>query len=244
MRFFIIIILCFSSLCLAQEKYRNDEFGFTMEIPPGWYASFRDDWPEKLKNNLEWLYLSKDPLLLMLNPLNTEIAKFPCIHIQGVRLKIKTTSEVISHLKRNGRNSSARAWAKDLLGKNFDQYHEVDVFSDYNSSKKLGISIITYEHKTNKDYFLVAIASFIGSQRRIEFNGFYKGDDPEEFKNVFTDVIDSFEFDADVAVKGGLRKTSELSGEQKFKKIWKWTGWLLTASIILGFAKMAYNRWR
>jgi len=252
MRIFLIAILCTSSVCLAQETYHNEEFGFTINIPSKWYASFEEEWPDKLKNALELLYFTKKPLLLMLNPLGTKIGKPPCIHIEGIRLKRKTTSEVIAILKRTGREkikNEARAWAEILLGKKFYQYREIDTFYDYNSSRKLGIAKILYEHKINETYFLSAIATFVGRQRRVDFSGYLKGDNPEEFWQVFMEMVDSFEYDPDAAAKGGLGKITReikevggLSKEQKFNRILKWGGIILTISIILGFARMFLRR--
>jgi len=253
MRIFLIAILCTSSVCLAQESCHNDEFGFTINIPSKWYASLEEEWPDKLKNALELLYFTKKPLLLMLNPLGTEIGKAPCIHVEGIKLKRTTTSEAIAILERTGREkitNEARAWAEILLRKKFNQYREVDTSYDYNSSGKLGIAKILYEHKINETYFLSAIATFVGRQRRVDFSGYLKGDNPEEFWQVFTEVIDSFEFDPDAAPKGGLGKITEeikgvggLSKEQKFNRILKWGSIILTISIILVFVKMLLGRY-
>ena len=59
MRMFIIILLCFSSLCLAQEKYHNNEFGFTIEVPSGWHATFEDEWADEVRALLKKRYSFK-----------------------------------------------------------------------------------------------------------------------------------------------------------------------------------------
>lgn len=253
MRHFTIVLLCFSSLCLAQEKYHNEEFGFTIEAPSGWQLRLEDEWSDKVKAVLKKHYFSSSNLLI-LNPSGTKTLNVPSIIVHGIKLKRTTTSEAIADLKKNGRNgmiSSAENIARyDVLGKKINQYRKIDTFYDYNSSKNLAIAIILYQHEDEENtHFMAATAKFIGLQRVIDFRGYWKGDDPEEFQKVFDEVINSFEFDQDAKPKGILgavpqeiKEVGRLSKEQKFNRIWKWGGAILTISIILGFIKMLLGR--
>ena len=249
----VVLFLCATSVCLAQETYHNNEFGFTIDIPSQWYATTENDWSDKIKAVLKKHY-GNDPPLLILNPLGTETLKIPSIMVTGIQLKKTTTSEAIAGLKKNGRDmmiSCAGYIAKyDVLGKKLDQYRKIDTFYDYDSARKLAIAKILYQHKNEVNtYFTAAKAKFIGLQRVVDFDAYWKGDDPEEFQVVFNEVIDSFEFDKDARPKGILgrvpqeiKEVSGLSKEQKFRRILKWGSILLTISIILGFVKMIFSR--
>ncbi len=240
MRYLIIFNLCIFSICLAQESFRNDEFGFALEVPVGWNISFENEWPDEVKDSLERLHESKT--LLMLNPSGIKAPKAPCIQVQGRKLQKTTTSEAIKVLKETGKKyvtASARYLAQSLLGRNANQYNQIDTFYDYDSARKLAVAKILYQHKDRDIYFLSASAKFIGLQRVIDFQGYWKGDDPESFWQVFIGVTDSFEFDADAKPKWGI---GDMSGEQKFGLIWKLVGIILTISIIIGIVKYVLGR--
>ncbi len=76
------------------------------------------------------------------------------------------------------------------------------------------------------------------------FRGYWKGDNPEEFEEIFDKVVNSFKFDSEAKPKGLLgavsqeiKEISTLSKEQKSKRIWKWGGTILTILIIIGIVK-------
>lgn len=248
MRNVLIVILCTASVCLAQENYYDDEFEFTIGIPSQWYATTENEWSGKVEGVLKKHYWSSKPLLI-LNTLDTEILNIPSIIVTGIKLERTTTFEAIADLKKNGHDrmiSSAENIAKyDVLGKKIKQYRQIDTFYDYNSSRKFAVAKILYQHKDEDIYFLSAMVKFIGRQRVIDLRGYWSGVDPEEFWQVFTEVVDSFEFDQDAkprGILGEIKEISHLSKEQKFNRIWKWGGTILTISIILGFVKMFLGR--
>lgn len=246
-----VITFLLASVCLAQETYHNEEFGFTIDIPSQWHLSLEDQWPDKVKAALEKHYSFKT--LLIFNPSGGQVLRFPSILVQGETLKRTTTSEMIADLEKNGKERLTKFteyMAKyDLLGKKINQYSVIDKFYDYDSSRYLAISKILYKHNEDGTYVLVAQAKFIGRKRVINLPCYWKGDNPDEFWDIFTELVDSFKFDPETTPKGGLGKitqeikeVSELSDEQKFNRIWKWGGIILTISIILGFAKMLLAR--
>jgi len=237
MRIFLIAILCTVSVCLAQESYHNDEFGFTIEVPAGWNISFEDQWSDEVKVFLEKLYSNKT--LLVLNPPGVEIAKPPCVHVQGMQLKRKTTSEMIAYLKRYGKERLTKHtgyMAEDMLGRKINQYSRMDTFYNYDSSRKAAIAKILYKHNERGTYVLVTMAKFVGRRRVVDFSGYWKGDDPESFLPIFNEVVDSFEFDHDTAPKGSISEPITL------RRVMKWGSIILTVSIILGFARMFLRR--
>lgn len=238
MRIFLIAILCTVSVCLAQESCHNDEFGFTIEVPAGWNISFEDEWSDKVKEVLEKLYSNKT--LLILNPPGVEIAKSPCVHVQGIKLKRKTTSEMIAYLKKNGKERLTKHtgyMAEDMLGRKINQYSKMDTFYNYDSSGKVAIAKILYEHNEEGTYVLVAMAKFVGRRRVVDFSGYWKGDDPESFWQAFNEVVDSFEFDHDTVPKGLISEPITL------RRVMKWGSIILTISIILVFVKMLLGRY-
>ena len=250
MRLYAFVFLFAASACLAQETYHNEEYGFTIDIPSQWYSTDEDEWSDILKAKLKRSFSTKT--LLLLNPSGVEPPKTPHIQIQGKELKKSTTSEAIAALKKNdgkGVVSAAKWTALRKIGKVIEQYDKIDSFYDYDSSRKLAIAKVLYKHKESGTFFIGAIAKRIGRQRVVDIRGYWKGDDPKEFWQVFTEVVDSFEFDPDAKPKGTIgaiaqeiKETGNLSAEKKFDRIWKWGGIILTISIILGFAKMIIRR--
>lgn len=244
--FFILIA---GSICLAQEKYHNDEFGFTLEIPVGWNISLENEWSDEVKASLRRLYESKT--LLMLNPSGVKALKTPCIQVQGKRLQRSTTSEAIADLKKTGKKyvTAGADYVAHCFLSNIKQYNQADTFYDYDSSKKLAIAKILYQNKNDSTYFLSASATLVGLQRVIEFNGYWKGDDPESFWQIFNEVIDSFEFDKDTAPKGlitavpqEIKEISKMSKPVTPARIMKWVGWILGILIIIGVIKTIFFR--
>lgn len=247
MRNILIIFLCTASVCLAQESCHNDEFGFTIDIPSGWYMTSENEWSDKVKKVLEKRYSSGN--LLILNPSGIEPLRFPSIIVQGIKLKRTTTSEAIADLKNNGKERLTKHtgyMAKyDLLGKKINQYSKTDTFYNYDSSRKMAIAKILYEHNKEGTYVLVTMAKFIGRKRVVDFRGYWKGDDPEGFWQTFNEVIDSFEFDQDAkpgGIFGEAKEFSDMSKKQKFNLIWKWGGIILTISIIIGITRYVLGR--
>ena len=233
--------MCITSVCLAQETYHNEEFGFTVNIPSGWEMTTWDQLPDKTKTSLEKA-LQKSFLIIHL--LDVEPPKNPCILVRGHEIRRGTTSGAISKFKKTGKEHMMKI--TKYFGKH---YQQVDSSYDYDPKRYVGVAKILYQHKNDDTYLLSTCAKFIGVERVVDFEGRWKGDDPEEFWQVFTEVIDSFELDPDATPKGGLGKitqeikeVSELSDEQKFNRIWKWGGIILTISIILGFVKMLLAR--
>lgn len=228
MRYLIIIFLCVTSVCLAQETYHNEEFGFTIDIPSEWHISFEDEWSDKVKIALEQLYLSK--VLFMLNPSGVKAPDAPCIRAFGQMGGMKTHLR-IAYVKKNGQRvltSRMENAANEVLGQKIKQYRKIDTFYDYDSSRNLAIAKLIYKHNDEKNtHFVLTRAMFIGLQRVVNFQGYWKGVEPEEFWQVFREVVDSFRFEQDVKVK-----------EESFNRILKWGSIILTISIILGFVKM------
>ena len=251
MRYFSIVFFCVTSVCLAQETYHNEEFGFTIGIPSQWYATSENEWSDELKTGLEKLYSNK--VLLILNPLDTNPINVPSIIILGAKLERTTTTEAIEYLKKNGKEeliNSAKYMAEGVLGRKIKKYSVIDNFYDYNPAKKCGISKIIYQHNYDGIFFLSARAKFVGLKRLIDFRGYWEGDDPKEFRQVFNEILDSFEFDPDAKPKGmfgaiprEIKEIGGLSKEQKLKRIWKWAGTILTILIIFGVAKTVLGRY-
>jgi len=48
-RYVVIVFLCTASVCLAQETYHNEEFGFIIDTPSEWRVSLEDEWSDKVK---------------------------------------------------------------------------------------------------------------------------------------------------------------------------------------------------
>jgi len=237
-RYVVIVFLCTASVCLAQETYHNEEFGFIIDTPSEWRVSLEDEWSDKVKTAFKLLYTSKP--LCILYPSGIKTTDAPCIIVFGQKTREVTTPELIELIKNTGEKmltSHAEDLAKGLLGKKFKQYREIDAFYDYNSSRELATASIFYKHNNEDNvYFIVARAKFIGLQRVIDFRGYWKGDDPDRFQAVFDEVIDSFDFDPEAKPSGNLSK------EQKFDRILKWGGTILTISIILGFIRILSGR--
>ncbi len=250
MRYFMVFTLCAVSVCLAQERFHNDEFGFTLEVPVGWNISFENEWSDEVKDSLKRLFEFKT--LLMLNPSGVKAPKAPCIQIRGKKLQKTITSEMIADLKETGKGYvtySAEDMAKIALGKNFDQYSQIDAFYNYDSTKKLAIAKISYQNKNDNTYFLSASAKFVGLQRVIDFDGYWKGENPEQFWQVFNKVINSFEFDQDAAPKGlitsvpqEIKEISNMSKPATPARIMKWIGWILGILIVAGVVKVLFFR--
>jgi len=238
MRNILIIFLCTGSVCLAQESYHNGEFGFTLEVPSGWNISFENEWSDKLKAALERAYATKT--LLLLSPSDKKPHEMPLIQIQGKKLERMTTSEAIESIKEKHSKdmiSSAQYTALAKLGPKMKQYRQKDTFYNYDSYRKFAIAKILYQHKYEDTYFLSAVAKFIGLQRVIDFRGYWKGDDPESFWQIFNEVVDSFEFDHDTVPKGSISEPITL------RRVMKWGSIILTISIILVFVKMLLGRY-
>jgi hypothetical protein len=246
----MIFTLCAVSVCLAQERFHNDEFGFTLETPAGWTISFENEWSNEVKDSLERLYDGKT--LLMLNPSGVKAPKAPCIQVQGKKLQKTTTSEAIGDLKETGEKqmpNSARYLAQSLLGGNASKYSQIDTFYNYNPTKKLAIAKILYQNKDDNTYFLSARAKFIGLQRVIDFRGYWKGENPEQFWQVFNKVINSCEFDQDAAPKGlitsvpqEIKEISNMSKPATPARIMKWVGGILGILIVAGVVKALFFR--
>ena len=232
MRFFTIVFLCAASVCLAQESYHNEEFEFTIDIPLEWNISFEDAWTDEVKAYLEKLYTSKT--LLMLNPLDTRPHEAPCIQISAQKVWGGiATRQAIAFVKRTGEKLltvGAESLTKDLLGQKIKQYHKIDTFYDYYSSKKCAIIRILYQHNDHDIYFLSAMAKFAGPEKVVNFRGYWTGDTPEEFWEVFNETVNSFEFDRSVGNEGFV---STVDSDQ----ILKWVGYILGISIVLGILK-------
>ncbi len=250
-KFVLIVILSVSSLAFAQDEYHDDEFGFTIKAPSGWNITFKDQLSAKGKESLKKAFSNE--VLLMIHPPDTEPPKNPCILFNCRKLVRTTTSEAIADLKKLGNEAlmkSTRFLGWMLLGRKEKQYTEIDEFYDYDSSLYRAVSKVLYQHNQDGSYALCAKAKFIGLQRVTSFSAYWKGDDPEEFWQVFTEVIDSFEFDDDARPKGILgtvpqeiKEVSKLSSQEMFKRVWKWIGIILPVLIVLGFVKMALSRW-
>ena len=243
MRYFIIFLLCITSVCLAQENYHDDEFSFNFEVPSGWNISFENEWPDKLKAALERAYATKT--LLLLTPSDRKPSEMPLIQIQGKELKRTTTYEEIESIKKKHSKdmiSSAEYTALAKLGLKRKQYRQIDTFYNYDSSRKFAIAKILYQHRNEDVYFLSAIAKFIGLQRVIDFRGYWRGEDPEEFWQVFNKVTDSFEYDKDAAAPFSSSFEGRNLSEKMLNKVIKWGGIILTISIILGLVKMSLGR--
>lgn len=249
MRSLIVIIILFaSSLTLAQDEYHDDEFGFTVNASAGWQISTEDQWTDKTKTFLKNYYVNKT--ILMINPLGIEPLKNPCIQIQGKILDRTTTSEAIGHLKDKGEEvmlKYTRYVAEDFLGKKLKEYSEIDEFYDYDSKRSLAIAKVVYKNNKNDTYALTAMAKAIGLQRVIDFRAYWKGENPEDFWQVLTEVINSFNFDTDTIPKRGLGKIARdikevdnLSKVEKVSRIWEWAGIILTISIVLYFIKKLF----
>jgi len=227
----MMFILLVPSIVIAQNEYHDDEFGFALSVPLKWQMSFEHQWSEKLKSFLKNRYSGH--AVLMINPLGVEPSKNPCIQVHAKELVRTTTSEAITDLKKTGNEilmKSSKYLARDLLGRKSKKYKEIDKFYDYDSKKHLAIAKVLYQDNEGGTYALVARAKFIGLQRVVDFDGYWKGDEnPEQFWGVFTQVIDSFEFDADAKPKGiigsipqEIKEISKLSREQKVSRIFKW----------------------
>lgn len=244
MRYLIVFFLC-ASACLAQGTHHNDEFGFTIGIPSQWHATTENDWSNKIKAVSKKQFWSSKPLLI-LNPSGAKTLNVPSIIVHGIKLKRTTTSEAIADLKKNGSDtmtSSAENIAMfRVLGKNFNQYREEDTFYDYDSSKNCATAIILYQHNTENTYFTAAMSKCIGLKRVVDFRGYWKGANPEEFRQIFNGVIDSFEYDSDAAAPFGSSIEGRNLSEKILNKALKWGGIILTISIILGFVKMLLGR--
>lgn len=257
MRYFIIALLLLSPLSFAQEKYHNEEFGFTFKLPSGWQAKTEDELTDKQRNVLG-LYAFLYEFFVILNPLDTEPSDFPTIIVvMGNIYEGSTTSEVIAGIESGKKKlvESTENMKKTVLGKKINIYSEIDTFYNYAPSCYRAVCRILYKIESEEvpwdTYAAVAQAKIVGRKRVIRFKGFYSGENPVDFQESFVEVANSFEFDLDAAPKKGLgtitqeiKDVSELSRRYTFKKISIWVGWILTASIILGFAKMVYGRWR
>ena len=250
-KFVIIVILSVSSLAFAQDEYHDDEFGFTIDIPSQWYATSENEWSDEVKSDLK--RSGSNPILLI-NPSRINSLKPPCISVHGIKLKRTTTSEAIANFRKNGKeilNKSTKYSAMIALGPKFKEYSKIDLFYHYDSSRCMALAKKLYQHNYDRsNYFMAAMAKFIGRQRRVEFDGYSEGQEPDQFWQVFTEVIDSFEFDADAKPKGILgtvpqeiKEVSKLSSREMFKRVWKWIGIILPVLIVLGFVKMALSRW-
>jgi hypothetical protein len=246
----MIFILCSVSACLAQEKYHNDEFGFTLETPEGWNISFENEWSDEDKDSLKRLFEGKT--LLMLNPSGVKAPKVPCIQVQGRKLERTTTSEAIADLKETGKKHvtySAEYLAQSIFGKKIGQHNQIDTFYNYDSTKKLAIAKILYQNKNDNIYFLSVTGMFIGLQRVIEFNGYWKGENPEEFWQVFKKVVDSFAFDQDTAPKGlitsvpqEIKEVSNMPRPVASMRLMRWVGGIIGILIVAGVVKVVFFR--
>lgn len=248
MRHFIIVLL-FASTCFAQERYYQEEFNFSVNIPEGWYHSLEEDWPESTKKILKRIYTSKT--LLMFNPLNATPSEIPCIQIQGKVMEHSTTSQIIDHLKIDGEDklvSSAEYLAKDTFGKKINGFQKVDTFYDYNSQNHRAIAKIVFKNPETGNLFVSARAKFIGARRAVDLRGYWTGQNPDEFWGLFNEFVDSFEFDPEAKVKIGIGGISqevsdikEISPEAGLRRIFKWGGIILGVLIVLGIFKSIFS---
>jgi hypothetical protein len=81
---------------------------------------------------------------------------------------------------------------------------------------------------------------FIGLQRVIEFNGYWKGENPEEFWQVFKKVTDSFAFDKETAPKGlitsvpqEIKEISKMSKPESSMRLMRWVGRIIIGILIV-----------
>jgi hypothetical protein len=231
MRYIIVIVFLYAtSVCMAQERYYNEEFGFAFDIPSKWYITFEDELSDDAKKTLAELYWSEN--LLVLSPYGIDALEIPCILTQGRKSEESFNSKNISYFKRTSERkltSSTEKMVDELLGERIEQYHRTDYFYDYDTSRNLAIVKIIYENNLNKDVHLVtAIATCIGgigSEAAIDFRGYWKGQYPEEFWNIFKGVVDSFEFDQDaVAPKRTSEEISHETAKTVFRLIYKVCG--------------------
>ena len=82
MRYIIVIVFLYAtSVCMAQERYYNEEFGFAFDIPSKWYITFEDELSDDAKKTLAELYWSEN--LLVLSPYGIDALEIPCILTQG-----------------------------------------------------------------------------------------------------------------------------------------------------------------
>ena len=134
MRYFGFVFLLFlTSICLAQETYHDEGFGFTIKAPSGWQLRLEDEWPDKIRNYLKKRYESKT--VAILNQLDAETMEAPCIRIRGKFLKKTTTSEAIATIKAKGKEqlvSAASLTLMYVLGREYKQYNQVDTSYNYN----------------------------------------------------------------------------------------------------------------
>ncbi|HEG44278.1 MAG TPA: hypothetical protein ENH94_09540 [Phycisphaerales bacterium] len=243
MRYFMVIIFCITSVCLAQETYHDEEYGFTIDIPSNWYISFDDEWSDELKTTHEQHYLSD--VLFVLNPLDVEIADSPCIRAFAGLAK-KTTRFGFNAFIQRGESvltRSMRQTADMVLGEKIKQYREINVFYDYEPAKRLAIAKILYKHNSDNTFFMVTRAKSFGQTQSINFQGFSSGVDHEDFWQVFSEVVDSYRFGQVSEVVDSLKfGTEPKSKEEVLNQIWKWGGIILTISIIIGVAKKLLGR--
>jgi len=238
-----IFLLCISTVCLAQENYHNEEYGFSIDVPSQWHISFENEWTDEIKATLVKLYNSKT--LLMLNPSGIKPADIPCIQIQGKFLENVTPSQVILLIKKTGAKQmpkDANYLAKDILGTKLEQYQQIDQFYNYNTSKNLAMAKVLYKRNNENVYFLSARAKFIGSQSVIDLRGYYDGNSPEQFWKVFNDVVDSFKFDKGAVSKKTSEELSYETGKKFIGLISKLTTWLLIVLIVLWILKKVLVR--
>ena len=233
MKYTVFIFLFAASICLAQE-YHNEEINFTIDVPSGWNISFEDQWPDKLKADIEKYNIK--PLFVIDSSENRSSRIIVFGNEEGKGQFSFSMAQRFA--EKNAKNMmTSDILAKELLGQDARQYRKIDSFYDYDSSKHLWLAKIIYEDKNDEaSRFITSWAMVFTSKKKIEFRGYSKDRFPEEFWKTFQDVVDSVKVGSSYSVK------ENLSSENMLKTVIKWGGILLTISIILGFIKILLGR--
>lgn len=239
MRNLILLFLCATSFCLAQETYYNEEYRFTIDIPLNWDISLEDEWSDEIKTTLKGHYLSK--AICILNPSDIEISSSPCIRVFGGSAKKKTHFRS-NYIIQDGEKILTRSinnTVNEVIGDKIRLYRKVDSFYDYDSSKSLIMANILYKHVKEDSYFIVTGAMFFGRAKTINFQGFSLGNDHEEFWRLFKEVVNSYKVKL---IRPKMTGSTEIEPdtkltEEKSNQIWKWGGTIFGILVILGFVK-------
>ncbi|MBC8392719.1 MAG: hypothetical protein H8E17_09180 [Deltaproteobacteria bacterium] len=242
MRFILFVICGVASICFAQETYRNEEFGFTIDVPSNWYINFDKEWPVEVKTALKQKHAGK--FLFMLNPLGVKASDSPCVRVLG-GLGTSKINFRAAYIKKNGKRmltSSLKHMADELLGSNIKQYHEVDTFYENDPSRQLAIAKILYKQNDPNTYFMVTSAKFYGRPRSVNFQGYWSGVEHEDFWQVFTEVIGSYKFDKYSITIDFPLFDKDADPKEKVFILWKWAGIILTISIAIGILRMLFFR--
>jgi len=248
--FFLPLIFIFVSNAFSKD-YINEQYGISFSLPDDWkvvdYEDLSSEKQQRLKKNYK-----QSQTLAICGIKRPDRWNRTTVIIQYQNFKDIGFRDAIRELKsEHGKKmmiSLAKLLALDTIGGRLQSYHIVESDSDFDNDRSMAFGKVYYQNRDKSD-FVAMVSKLLVKDGIVTLQCFSLGTEVDTFEKTIGEIIDSFEFDPGAKSKGisgaipqDIKEVGNLSKEQKFNRILKWGGIIVTISIILGFVKMLLAR--